>query len=70
MNNTIYYNGKKMTAEQAETRRHINVKLKLNLPLTARERATYLLLIANDEQVKEFLRKEQERWKGKQVIKN
>lgn len=61
MNNTAYYNGKKMTVEQAGIRHDINVKLKLNLPLTAKERATYLLLVANDEQVKEFLRKEQKR---------
>ena len=62
MNNTAYYNGKKMTLEQASNRHDIFCKVKLNLPLTAKERATYLLLIANDEQLKEFLRKEQERW--------
>ena len=62
MNNTAYYNGVKMTVEQASNRHDINAKLKLNLPRTAKERATYLLLIANDEQVKEFLRKEQKRW--------
>lgn len=59
--NIAYYNGKKMTIEQASIRHDINAKLKLNLPLTAKERAIYLLYIANDEQVKEFLRKEQER---------
>jgi hypothetical protein len=57
---TAYYNGKKTTVEQASIRHDIFCKLKLNLPLTAKERATYLLLIANDEQVKEFLRKEKE----------
>ena len=61
MNNTAYYNGKKMTVEQASIRHDINVKLKLNAPLTAKEMATYLLLIANDEQVKDFLRKEQQK---------
>ena len=63
MNNTAYYNNKKMTIEQASIRHDINVKLKLNVPLTAKERATYLLLIAKEEQVKEFLRKGQELWK-------
>jgi hypothetical protein len=58
MNNTAYYNGKKMTVEQAGIRHDIFCKVKLNLPLTAKERAFYLLYIANDEQVKEFLRKE------------
>lgn len=61
MNNIAYYNGVKMTVEQASIRHDINVKLKLNSPLTAKERDFYLLYIANDEQVKEFLRKEQER---------
>lgn len=59
MNNTAYYNGKKMTVEQAGIRHDIFCKMQLNIPLTTKERATYLLLIANDEQVKEFLRKEQ-----------
>lgn len=63
MNNTAYYNGVKMTVEQAGIKHDVNAKLKLNVPLTAKERAFYLLYIANDEQVKEFLRKEQERWK-------
>lgn len=63
MNNIAYYNGAKMTVEQASIRHDIFCKLKLNFPLTAKERAFYLLYIANDEQVKEFLRKEQERWK-------
>lgn len=58
---TAYYNGKKMTIEQASIRHDIFCKLKLNLPLTAKERAFYLLYIANNEQVKGFLRKEQER---------
>lgn len=61
MNNTAYYNGKKTTVEKAGIRHNIFCKMQLNLPLTAKERATYLLLIANDEQAKEFLRKEQER---------
>jgi hypothetical protein len=39
----------------------IKCKAILGLPLTAKERATYLLFIANEEQAKEFLRKEQER---------
>ena len=65
MNNAAYYNGVKMTVEQASIRHDIFCKAQLNIPLTAKERATYLLLIANDEQVKEFLKneKEQERWK-------
>lgn len=60
MNNTAYYNGVKMTVEQAGIKHDIFCKLKLNLPLTEKERATYLLLIANNEQVKEFLRNEKE----------
>lgn len=63
MNNTAYHNGVKMTVEQASIRHDIFCKMQLNVPLTAKERAFYLLYIANDEQVKEFLRKEQERWK-------
>ena len=39
----------------------IKCKAILGLPLTEKERSYYLLFIANDEQVKEFLRKEQER---------
>jgi hypothetical protein len=58
MNNTAYYNGVKMTVEQASIRHDIFCKVKLNLPLTAKERAFYLLYIANDEQVKEFLKNE------------
>ena len=54
MNNTAYYNGVKMTVEQASNRHDIFCKVKLNLPLTAKERAFYLLYIANDEQVKNF----------------
>ena len=61
MNNTAYYNGRKMTVEQASIRHDIFCKVKLNVPLTAKERALYLLYIPNDEQVKEFLRKEKER---------
>lgn len=61
MNNIAYYNGKETTVEKAGIRHDIFCKVKLNLPLTAKERAFYLLYIANDEQVKEFLRKEQER---------
>ena len=41
----------------------IKCKAILGLPLTEKERSYYLLFIANNEQVKEFLRKEQERWK-------
>lgn len=58
MNNTAYFNGVKMTVEQASIRHDVICKIQLNEPLTAKERATYLLLIANDEQVKEFLRNE------------
>ena len=61
-----YYNGKKMTVEQARIRHDIFCKLQLNLPLTAKERATYLLLMATDKQFNEFLRKEKEQrqWKN------
>lgn len=60
MNNIAYYNGKKTTIEQAGTRHDIFCKVRLNLPLTAKERAFYLLYMANDEQVKEFLKNEKE----------
>lgn len=61
MNNIAFYNGEKMTVEQASIRHDIFVKLKLKLPLTERERATYLLLVATDEQSKEFLIKEKQK---------
>ena len=38
----------------------IKTKVKLNLPLTDKERALYLLFIASDKEAKEFLRKEKE----------
>ena len=60
MNNTAYYNGVKMTVEQAGIRHDIFCKMQLNVPLTAKERAFYLLYIANNEQVKEFLKNEKE----------
>ena len=41
----------------------IKCKAILGLPLTARERAIYLLLIANDDEVKEFLKNEN-KWKN------
>lgn len=39
-------------------KQRIKCKAILGLPLTARERAIYLLLIANDDEVKEFLKNE------------
>lgn len=36
----------------------IKSKVELNLPLTAKERATYLLFIATDKEVAEFLARE------------
>lgn len=60
MNNTAYHNGVKMTIEQASIRHDIFCKMQLNLPLNEKERATYLLLVANDEQVKDFLKNEKE----------
>ena len=39
-------------------KQRIKRKAILCLPLTARERAIYLLLIANDDEVKEFLKNE------------
>ena len=38
----------------------IRAKAILGLPLTQKERAYYLLIIANDEEVKAFLKREQE----------
>lgn len=38
----------------------IKNKVKLNFPLTDKERAIYLLYIATDQEAKEFLRKEKE----------
>lgn len=38
----------------------IRLKVLLNYPLTDRERAIYLLLVATDEEAREFLRKEKE----------
>ena len=38
----------------------IKCKVILGLPLTARERAIYLLLIATEQEIKEFLNKEKE----------
>ena len=72
MNNIAYYNGKKMTVEQASVRHDIFCKAQLNVPLTAKERAFYLLYIANDEQVKELLKNEKElkRWTLKRYKSN
>ncbi len=36
----------------------IKSKVELNLPLTAKERVTYLLFIANDKEVAKFLARE------------
>lgn len=38
----------------------IRAKTKLGLPLTERERALFLLFIANDKELKEFLKREKE----------
>lgn len=38
----------------------IKTKVKLNLPLTDKERAIYLLFIATEQEAKEFLIKEKE----------
>ena len=38
----------------------IKCKAILGLPLTARERAVFLLLIATEQEMKEFLKKEKE----------
>lgn len=38
----------------------IKTKVKLNLPLTDKERAIYLLYIATDQEAKEFVMKEKE----------
>ena len=74
MNNIAYIQAKELEKlfsqyseeEHKKTQYHkIKCKAILSLPLTEKERATYLLFIANNEQVKEFLRKEKElkRWK-------
>ena len=57
------YNGVKMSVERASTRHDIFCKLKLNVPLTTKERAIFLTLMATNEQAKEFLRKEKEQTK-------
>ena len=44
-------------------KQRIKCKAVLGLPLTSRERAIYLLLIANDDEVKEFLKNEN-KWKN------
>lgn len=44
-------------------KQRIKAKVILGLPLTARERAIYLLLIATEQEMKEFLDKEKEQCK-------
>lgn len=58
MNNIAFYNGVKMTVEEASKRHDIHAKIKLGVALTEKERAFYLLFMASDQDAKEFLRKE------------
>ena len=57
MKNIAFYNGVKMTVEEASKRHGIHVKIKLGVALTQKERAFYLLFMASDKDAKEFLRK-------------
>jgi hypothetical protein len=53
-----YYNGILTEETEAERRHEIDGCLKWGYPLTARQRAFYLLFMATPEQAKEFLKRE------------
>ena len=61
MKNIAFYNGVKMTVEEASKRHDIHAKIKLGVEIKKKERAFYLLFMASDKDAKEFLRKEKQK---------
>ena len=58
MNNIAYINGVKVDLEFAGLYHDVKSKLVLNMPLSQKERSFYLLFMASNEEVEEFLKNE------------
>ena len=58
MNNISYVKGIKVNRDFAETYHLVKSKVALNIKLNRRERSFYLLFVANEKEVKEFLKNE------------